>query len=265
MSNTINILTAVSYLSLSGFFGHRLKNPQGVLPGWSKGLPFVAIGLHLYSLYLAIETGNGQNLSLFNLLSLIAFIVVLLVALYRFKNPAPHLMFYSALFASLSLVVSFIPHKPLVLSLAGDAYSIWHIWLAVISFSLLFISALQSALILILNKKLKHNPRDIHPLTPPLLQMERLNFDLVLIGVISLSISLLLGFFLPTEVIQAQALHKIILTLIAWFSFCTLIFLYKASKLSGIQFARFTLISFALLAIGFIGSKLVLELILQRG
>lgn len=265
MSLSINIVSALAYLGLMGFFIHRLRHPEGNLPNWSKFLPFIPMGLHLYSLYLAIETGAGQNLSLFNLLSLITFILVLMIALYRFRHQAPHLMLYASLFAALSLLATFIPHKPLVLVLTGDAVSILHILLAIISFSLLLMASIQSLLVLVLDKKLKTQPAKIHPLMPPLLQMERLNFDLVLVGVLALGIALLLGFFLPAEVIQAQAIHKIILTVLAWFSFCTFIIMYKSSKISSIQFARYSLIAFALLTLGFIGSKLVIELILQRG
>ncbi len=265
MSLSINIITALAYFSLVGFFAHRLRNPEDDLPSWSKFLPFAPMALHLYSLYLSIETGAGQNLSIFNLLSLTAFILILLIAIYRFRNQAPHLMLYAALFAALSLFASLIPHKPWVLELSGDTISIWHIWLAIISFSLLLMAAIQSTLVLLLNKKLKTQPAKIHPLTPPLLQMERFNFDLVMIGSACLTLALALGFFLPSEVIESQALHKIILTILAWFSFCTFILMYKVSKISGIQFARYSLIAFALLAVGFIGSKLVIELILQRG
>ncbi len=265
MSPSINIISALAYLALMGFFANRLKHPEQNLPSWSKFLPFIPMGFHLYSLYLAIETGAGQNLSLFNLLSLIAFISVLIIALYRFRYQAPHLMLYIALFAALSLFASLIPHQEKILSLSGDTIGITHIWLAIISFSLLLMASVQAMLVLVLNKKLRSQPAKIHPLMPPLLQMERFNFDLVLIGVICLTFALGLGFFLPAEVIKAQALHKIILTLIAWFSFCTFIFMYKSSKISGIQFARCTLVAFTLLALGFVGSKLVIEIILQRG
>ncbi|NVJ67739.1 MAG: cytochrome c biogenesis protein CcsA [Gammaproteobacteria bacterium] len=265
MSLSINIITAIAYLALMGFFALRLKHPKQNLPSWSKFLPFAPMAWHLYALYLSIETGAGQNLSLFNLLSLVAFILVLIIAIYRFRHQTPHMMLYTALFAALVLFASLIPHKPLVLKLTGDTVGILHIWLAIISFSLLLLAAIQSLLVLMLNKKLKTQPAKIHPLMPPLLQMERFNFDLVLIGVLCLTVALALGFFLPTEVIQSQAVHKIILTLLAWFSFCTFIFMYKAAKISGIQFARYTLIAFALLAVGFVGSKLVIELILQRG
>ncbi|NVK21141.1 MAG: cytochrome c biogenesis protein CcsA [Kangiellaceae bacterium] len=261
----INILTGLAYLALAGFLIHRIQHPQKDVPEWSKWLPFVPAALHVYSLYLAIETGNGQNLSLLNTLSLTGFIIVVLIAVYRFRHPTPHLMLYTAIFAGIVVLLSLTPEKPQVLPLKGNTIGILHIWLSVISFSLLLAAALQSVLVLVLNKKLKSRPAAIHPLLPPLLQMEQFLLDLVLAGVITLGAALVLGFMLPSEVLAEQSLHKIILSALAWFSFCTFLIGYKTSKLSGIRFARLTIIAFIILTIGFVGSKLVLEYILQRG
>lgn len=265
MPTSIIVITAMSYAALAGFFGYRLSNPSKTLPKWNKFLPFVPAILHCYFLYLAIETGDGQNLSLFNVLSLTALIVVLLVSLYRFKYQTPHLMLYVCIFAAIAVLLSFIPHKAVIYPLKGDTISILHIWLAIISFSLLVMAALQSLFTLMLHKKLRSNPTSIHPLMPPLQQIETLNFDIVLAGVVALTLSLILGFFLPPEVIKSQVTHKIVLSIIAWFSFCTFIALYKTRRISAIQFARLTLIGFSLLALGFLGSKLVIEFILNRG
>lgn len=265
MLTPIILITAASYIALAGFFGYRLSNPDKTLPSWNIFLPFIPAGLHCYLLYLAIETEQGQNLSLFNILSLTALIVVLLVSLYRFKHKTPHLMLYISIFSAVAVALSLIPHKAVIYPLKGDTISILHIWLAIISFSLLVMAALHSLFILMLHKKLRSKPTSIHPLMPPLQQIERLNYDIVLTGVIALTISLLLGFFLPPEVIKSQVAHKIVLSVLAWFSFCTFIVMYKTRRISAIQFARLTLIGFGLLSLGFLGSKLVIEFILNRG
>lgn len=261
----INIITGIAYSALALYLFMRLRKTEYLNLGLGKWLPFAPLGLHLYSLYLAIETGNGQNLSLINILSMAALIIVLIIALYRIKNQAPHLMLFAALFAATISFLGLLPTEPLVQSFKGNPIGLWHVLLSILSFSLLLVAAIQSALVLLLNNKLRHNPADIHPLMPPLLQMERFLFDLVLAGVLALSAALILGFAYPGDMLAEQSLHKIILTVAAWFSFCTFIVGYKASRLSGIQFARYSLIAFALLAIGFVGSKLVIEYIIQRG
>ena len=259
----INIITGIAYLGLAYFLINRLHNPNKQVPEWGKWLPLAPVIFHLYSLYLSIETGQGQNLSLFNILSLTGFIIVILIAVYRFKHPTPHLMLYAAIFSAIAVLLGLIPSEPHILPLKGNILSVLHIWASVIGFSLLLTAALQSTLILILNKKLRSKPVSIHPLLPPLLQMERLLSDLVLSGILIITVALVLGFMLPSQELTNQPLHKIILTVLAWFSFCTFYIGYKSSRLSGIRFARLSLIAFIILTIGFIGSKLVLEFILQ--
>jgi ABC-type uncharacterized transport system permease subunit len=261
----IDIITGLSYLVLAVFFVLRINHPAKEVPEWGKWLPLAPIALHLYALYLAIETDAGQNLSLLNTLSLIALIMVLLIAIYRFNHQTPHLMLYASLFAGLVSLLNVLPEKPNILMFKDNALGFWHVWLSVIGFSLLLVATLQSIFVLLLHKKLRSRPASIHPLMPPLMQMEQFLSALVLSGIISLGIAIVLGFMQPDTALKAQSLHKIILSAIAWFSFCTFYLGYKLSRLSGIRFARLCIIAFIILAIGFIGSKLVLDYILQRG
>lgn len=261
----IDIITGLSYLVLAVFFILRLNHPDKEVPEWGKWLPLAPIALHLYALYLAIETGVGQNLSLFNTLSLVSLIMVLLIAIYRFNHQTPHLMLYACLFAGFVSLLNIVPEKPNIIMLKGNALAFWHIWLSVIGFSLLLIATFQSILLLFLHKKLRSRPASIHPLMPPLMQMEQFLSALVLSGIISLGVALILGFMQPDTALRAQSLHKVVLSALAWFSFCTFYLGYKLSRLSGIRFARLCIIAFVILALGYVGSKLVLDYILQRG
>ncbi|GAA4364205.1 cytochrome c biogenesis protein CcsA [Kangiella marina] len=242
----------------------RIKHPEQQVPDWGKWLPLIPAVLHLFTVYLLIDRSGepGQNLSLLNLVSLITFILVLLVAIYRFSKQTPHLMLYTAIIAGVINWLTIIPEEPNMVNFSNNGLGVLHVWLSIIGFSLLLAATLQSILVLILHNKLRHKPSSIHPLLPPLLEMERFLSILVLSGIISLGVAFALGFGLPKSVINDQPLHKIILSLLAWFSFCTFYIGYKSSKLSGIRFARFCIIAFVILSIGFIGTKLVIQYIL---
>ena len=242
----------------------RIKHPEQQVPDWGKWLPLIPAALHLFTVYLLIDNSSesGQNLSLLNLVSLITLILVLLVAIYRFSKQTPHLMLYTAVIAGVINWLSIIPEEPNIVNFSNNGLGVLHVWLSIIGFSLLLAATLQSSLVLILHSKLRHKPSSIHPLLPPLLEMEGFLSTLVLSGIISLGIAFGLGFGLPESVIKAQPLHKIILSLLAWFSFCTFYLGYKTSKLSGIRFARLCIIAFVILSIGFIGTKLVIQYIL---
>lgn len=242
----------------------RIKNPQQQVPEWGKWLPLVPAALHLFTVYLLIDNSSdvGQNLSLLNLVSLITLILVLLVAIYRFSKQTPHLMLYTAIIAAIASFMSMLPEEPNIVNFSNKGLGVLHVWLSIIGFSLLFAATLQSILVLVLHNKLRHKPSSIHPLLPPLVDMERFLSTLVLFGIIGLGVAFAIGFGLPESVIKAQPLHKIILSLLAWFSFCTFYVGYKASKLSGIRFARLCIIAFVILSLGFIGTKLVIQYIL---
>ena len=264
MTLIFQVITGLAYLGLALFLMRRIKHPEQQVPDWGKWLPLIPAILHLFTVYLLIDNSSesGQNLSLLNLVSLITLILVLLVAIYRFSKQTPHLMLYTAVIAGVINWLSIIPEEPNIVNFSNNGLGVLHVWLSIIGFSLLLAATLQSSLVLILHSKLRHKPSSIHPLLPPLLEMEGFLSTLVLSGIISLGIAFGLGFGLPESVIKAQPLHKIILSLLAWFSFCTFYLGYKTSKLSGIRFARLCIIAFVILSVGFIGTKLVIQYIL---
>lgn len=264
MKLIFQLLTGLAYLGVALFLMRRLRHPTKVVPDWGKWLPFIPAALHLFALYLLIERSSeqGQNLTLLSLASLITLVLVLLVAVYRFSKQTPHLMLYTAVIAGIANFLSMIPEEPNIINFSNNALGILHVWLSIIGFSLLFAATLQSILVLVLHNKLRHKPASIHPLLPPLLEMEHFLSVLVLSGIICLGVAFGLGFGLPDIVIQSQPLHKIILSVLAWFSFCTFYFGYKSSRLSGIRFARLCIIAFVILSIGFLGTKLTVQYIL---
>ncbi|RDX36473.1 cytochrome c assembly protein [Kangiella sp. HD9-110m-PIT-SAG07] len=258
------VITGLAYLGLALFLMRRIKHPEQEVPEMSKWMPLAPALLHLFTVYLLIDNTSdlGQNLSLLNLVSLTTLILVLLVAIYRFNKQTPHLMLYTAIIAGVLNWLSIIPEEPNIVNFSNNGLGVLHVWLSIIGFSLLFAATLQSILVLVLHNKLRHKPSSIHQLLPPLLEMERFLSTLVLFGIICLGVAFGLGFGLPESVIKAQPLHKIILSLLAWFSFCTFYLGYKTSKISGIRFARLCIIAFVILSLGFIGTKLVIQYIL---
>lgn len=264
MTLYLQVLTGLTYLGLALFLVRRIKHPEKQVPEWGKWLPLLPATCHLFTVYLLIDnsSAHGQNLTLLNLLSLITLLLVLLVTMYRFNKQTPHLMLYTAVIAGIASLLTLIPEEPNISNFSNNGIGIIHVWLSIIGFSLLLAATLQSILVLILHNKLRHKPSAIHPLLPPLLEMEHFLSVLVLSGIICLGVAFGLAFGLPESVINTQPIHKIILSILAWFSFCTFYLGYKTSRLNGIRFARLCIIAFVILSMGFIGTKLVLQHIL---
>ncbi len=137
-----------------------------------------------------------------------------------------------------------------------------HIVTSIIAFSLLIIAAIQAVTLSIQAKTLhKHHSSVLITRLPPYFQMEKVLFELIDLGVIFLSLALITGFIFLDDIFAQHVAHKTVLSIIAWFIF---IILSIGRRLWGWQsrtLIRLTISASLLLFIGFLGSKLILELI----
>ena len=101
-------------------------------------------------------------------------------------------------------------------------------------------------------------------LLPSVQAMESLLFDLIITGFILLTIALGLGFFTVDNFFAQHLAHKTAFSIISWFIYGALLLGHYKVGWRGQKAIRFTLVGFLLLAIGFIGSKFILEMILGR-
>ncbi|MEJ2792156.1 cytochrome c biogenesis protein CcsA [Iodobacter sp. LRB] len=101
---------------------------------------------------------------------------------------------------------------------------------------------------------------------PPLMTLERLMFACVGLGFILLTLALLSGIFFAEQVFGHGLVfsHKIILSIAAWLVFGTLLLGRWKNGWRGRFAANWTLFGFALLFLGYIGSRFVLEALLHR-
>ena len=84
-------------------------------------------------------------------------------------------------------------------------------------------------------------------------------------GLTLLSISIASGFIFLDNLFAQHLAHKTILSLAAWTTFAVLLWGRHQLGWRGKTAIRGTLTGFSLLVLAYFGSKLVLEVILQRG
>ena len=112
---------------------------------------------------------------------------------------------------------------------------------------------------------MKHrHTREIIQVLPPLQLMEDMLFELLWIGVTLLTIAILSGIVFIDDIFTQSLVHKTVLTIAAWIMFSTLLWGHYQLGWRSTTAVRFTLTGFVLLMFAFFGSKLVLELILNR-
>jgi ABC-type uncharacterized transport system permease subunit len=130
--------------------------------------------------------------------------------------------------------------------------------------SILFLAVIEASLIIYLDKQLRSRPAEISPVFSSLESIEQHLIQLLLLGFILMSISLGLVMALPLELKSAQALHKIILTVISWIVIGSLLTGHKIRGWRGVFLAKWSILGIFLLILGYFGSKLVIEFILNN-
>lgn len=162
-----------------------------------------------------------------------------------------------------SLVSSMIPATQEELILVSNGMIQSHIMISVIAYSLIMLGSVQALLLSYQDHAIRfHNPGGFIRYLPPIYDMETLLFQFLGFGFAFLSGSLMTGFFFLDDIFALNQAHKTILSLVAWLILGTLLFGRFQFGWRGQTAVRWTLSAFALLLIGFFGTKLVYEFII---
>jgi ABC-type uncharacterized transport system permease subunit len=94
--------------------------------------------------------------------------------------------------------------------------------------------------------------------------MESLLFQMLAAGVAFLTISLISGFIFIEDLFAQHLVHKTVLSILAWIIFSGLLVGRSRYGWRGSTAIKWTLIGFVSLLLAYFGSKMVLELILNR-
>jgi ABC-type uncharacterized transport system permease subunit len=149
----------------------------------------------------------------------------------------------------------------------------WHVAVAVMAYSTLTIAAFHAVLMALQETRLHaRNAKKgwlgaaIDQL-PALLTMEKLLFRMIGIGFVLLSLTVLSGIVF-SEQLFGRALrwdHKNVFALLSWLLFAALLAGRRWRGWRGKTALRFTLAGFATLALAYVGSRFVFEVVLHRG
>lgn len=228
-------------------------------------LGLVAVLGHSLLLYHLVVTPQGLNLSFFHVLSLTSWLASLLVLFSALKQPVENLGIVVLPFTAVALLLQSTnvgADSHVIISATGLKV---HILISILSYSLLTLAALQALLLAVQNRHLRNrHPGGFVRALPPLETMEGLLFRMIGLGYILLSLSLLTGASYIEDIFAQHLVHKTVLSVAAWVVFAILLWGRWRFGWRGRIAIRWTLIGFIALMLAYFGSKLVLELILQR-
>ena len=218
------------------------------------------------SLHNDILTPLGINYDVFNLMSFTSALMLLLSMLYSTYRPVLSLNLIGIPVAAFGLILGFGFSKPDQFieqhSLGLDI----HIILSLSAYAVLLMATIQAVLIWFQNRELKkkQKKRIWVNFLPAYQAMESLLFDMLITGFVLLTVALCFGFFTIDDFFAQHLAHKTVFSIVSWFVYGALLIGHYKFGWRGQKAIRFTMIGFFLLAIGFIGSKFVLEMILHR-
>jgi ABC-type uncharacterized transport system permease subunit len=259
----LGILAICAYLTSSALLFKTLEQKiiaySAIYPAW--------LGLvgHLVFISLAVLQTQRFNFSLLSTASMVSALVVLLLLLASLSKPVEKLGIAIFPLAALMLGLDLcFPEK--LRSLQTYNWEMGtHILSSVIAFSLLNIAALQAVLLAIQERQLKNHQVKKFILHLPALQtMESLLFQMISMGLLFLSVSLVSGIIFIDDLFAQHLVHKTVLSIFAWLIFSALLLGRWRYGWRGQTAMRWTIAGFVLLLLAYFGSKLVLEIILRR-
>lgn len=266
----LNCLAAGLYILVGGLLLQRLLRGQGYAgPARTLilALGLVAVLLHAVVLYTSLLVDGGINLALTNAVSLVANAVAALFVAAILYKPVDNLGIVIMPVAGVAVLIAWLSPSAQVLLTQGTALQSLHIVISVLAYGLLSLAAVQSLLLLAQERQLRHKqPGGFIRALPPLQTMEHLMFQLIGVGFLLLTLTVVSG-ALFSEQLFGQALrftHHIVLSIIAWVIFAVLLLGHWRFGWRGRPAVHWTLGGFAFLALAYFGTKFVLEVILGR-
>ena len=220
--------------------------------------------LHAAYLYPQTFTAQGLNLTFYNSVSIVCFMVAALVLGVSTTRKADFLGILVLPIAVASIILTILTPEVAASSLNLHGLQL-HIVISLFAFSVLAISALQSILLFTQDRHLRrHQLGGMTRTLPPLYDTEKFLFQTIAVGLVLLGIALITGFLFLENMFEQHVAHKTILSLLAWVVFALLLWGRWQFGWRGTIAMRWTLAGFGFLTFAYLGSKFVQELILHR-
>ena len=261
----IAVIAALLYLAAAGI---QLANALQRSPQLSRSvvvIAFFALVCHLVITWGNIDVGSGIDLGFFPLLSLLFLAVNVACLIGLLRRPLENLLIVLFPLSAVAVLLATLgphtenPQQSLPLGVA------MHVGSSIVAYALLTLAAMQAALLAVQEGQLRRRHfRGPLSILPPLQLMESMLFELIWVGVIALTLSIATGFIFMDDIFAQHLVHKTVLSILAWLLFSILLWGRHRLGWRSQTAVRLTVTGFTILAVAFLGSKLVLELILER-
>jgi ABC-type uncharacterized transport system permease subunit len=259
------IFACISYGSAAFLLVQSLRTNIPVKRPLLLGIALVGLVLHATNLNHALFTDTGIALGMVNVLSLFGFVLAACGTFIILFRDIESLMAPAYPAACIGLLANLVGHDTVTPHLNMSSGLVAHILLSIVAYSVIALALSQAMLLWIQNYQLKHRHiHDILRILPPLQTMEHTLFDLIAIGMVLLTMAIGMGLLFVDDFFAQHLIHKTAFALAAWGVLAMLLTGRFLWGWRGMVAVKWTLSGFVLLTLAYFGSKVVLEVILER-
>lgn len=276
------LLPVVCYLLAWSLATRRAAAVAGTMPGEASMPParglrtallLIGLVLHAGSIAIAIRSPGGLRFGFAPASSAILWLGVALLWMESLRLRVEALLMLVLPVAAITCLLPLFFPGALLGATSANPLFVPHLVAGTLAYGVLLLAALYAGLLTAAERKLHGAPGNDRSIfarwlddLPPLLVLERILFRFIAIGFALLTLTLVLGVVF-TEEVFGRALrpdHKTVFTVIAWAMFGVLLGGRLLWGWRGRRALRLTLGAFGMLVLAYVGSRFVLEVILQR-
>jgi ABC-type uncharacterized transport system permease subunit len=270
------VVASAAYVALAWHFwntrwrraAHKEAPAAGGLQPWERAAILAPLALHGWLLYDGIFAAGELRFGFAQALSVMMWLGVVLLwvesLFYSLDGMEPLVLPLAALAVPLPEIF------PGLASSATHAQATefrLHLALAMIAYSLFVIALLHATLMAVAERQLHRKSTPALSGLPPLLTLERLLFRIIGAAFVFLTLTLATGIAF-SETLFGRALrldHKTVFAILSWAAFGWLLAGRWLYGWRGRTALRWTLTGFVILLLAYVGSRFVLEVVLDRG
>ncbi len=235
----------------------KFISPAKAVANYFAPTATLALASHGYWLGEHLWLVSGLDLSIFNSLSLLIFIIALLSTLASARIKTGVLLPVVYTFTVLHLLVSAYLPGSFIMQIESHPQIAVHILFALLAYSILTMAILFALQFTYLDYRLKKRQLPLTKINmPPLMTLEKSLFQIILIGFLLLSSALLTGFIFADDMFAQGKIYKTLLAIIAWIIYAILLWGHFAKGWRGRFVIYITIIGSSLLTLAILTATL---------
>lgn len=262
----LTLTASVFYLSAGGLLVKGLfeAGPSTSRKILTLGLATVGVILHAISIVSTMSPHLAFGFT--SAVSLIAWVITALFVVTALARPIENLGVLVLPVAAIAILGAWLwPGQPKI-GVTGSPLLAVHLVISMLAYAFLALAMVQAILLTIQEKRLRQrHPGHLLQALPPIETMETLLFQLLSVGFVLLSLTLVSGVLFTKEIFGKPLVfnHHTVLSIVSWLVFAILLAGRWRLGWRGRVAARWTIGGFAFLLLAYLGTKFIVEFIIQ--